>query len=86
MAAHELLDHDPAGNDRQIGGEATLAAKLAENRKIVVDDGHHHVGDQIVAIGAGKQNRTAVCRMIDHMNDQTHETVDKVFPSPRFFG
>jgi hypothetical protein len=57
---------------------------MAEHRHIVIDNGQKNVGRQVFAVGRREIGRPALCRVTDHMHDQPHKAIDKVFPTPRF--
>lgn len=82
---HLANDH-ATGDDRQVSRQAALAAKLAENRIVVVDDGEHNLGGEVFAIARRQHDRTTLSRVIDDVHDQAHEPVDEVFPRPRLVG
>jgi hypothetical protein len=83
-ALEQLPDDDPPGHHRQVGCQTALAAETAENCKVILDQGEHDVGAKIVAILAGEPNGLGSRRMIDHVNHQPEEAIDKVFPGPGF--
>ena len=70
-AAVDQFSHDhPAGDHRQVGRQAALAAKVPQHGEIVADDRQQHVGGQVLAVGRGEHDRPAAGRVIDHVNDQ----------------
>lgn len=86
LVREHLTNDHATGDDRQVGREAALATKLAENRVVVVDDREHDLRGEILAIARRQHNRATLSRVIDDVHDQAHEPVDEVFPRPRLVG
>ena len=75
-----LADDNPPGDDRQVSGQAALAAEVSQDGQIVLDDRQKNVGRQVLAIFAREPQRTALGRMIHDVNHQTHEAIHKILP------
>src|SRR5438067_3573720 len=50
VAAGQLADADPAGDDRQVGGQAGVAAELAEHPEVVGDDLQQDLGGDVLDV------------------------------------
>jgi len=61
-----------------------LQAKPPEQRKIVADDGHEELGDQILFVLGTDLERTRLGCVPDHVQHQPQETIDESFPGLRF--
>jgi len=84
VAALDQVPHDDAAcHHGQIGRQAAVATEVSQDGEIVLDDLKKNVRGQIVPVRFGNANGTAACGVIDDMNDQSHESVDKVLPRAR---
>jgi hypothetical protein len=79
LLEHFMDDHPPS-DDCQVGCQAALAAKMAQNGQVLFDDGQEDLSDQIFAVFRREAQRAALGRMVDDVNDESHEAVDEVFP------
>ena len=43
-----------------------------------------HFGRKIFAVCRRQIDRAALGRVVDHVHDQAHESINEIFPSPRF--
>ena len=82
-AINEFSHNDPAGDHRQVRGQAALAAKVPQHGKVVANDRQEHLGGQVLAVGRGEHDRPAPGGVVNHVDDQAGEPIDKVFPGPR---
>ena len=73
FALEDFPHNDPPGNHRQIGRQAALAAKMPENREIVLDDREKNLGAEVVQVLVRQADRSCLGRVIDHVNHQAHE-------------
>ena len=79
----DFADDDASSDDREIGGERTLTAKVPQDGKIVRQQRHEDFGAQIVRIVTRQRSRPGMSRVLDDMDEQSDESVDKVLPGPR---
>ena len=84
VAIDELPHHDAACDHREISGERALSAKMAQHGHVVIDDGQKHLAGQIFAICGRKIDRTALGRVVDHVDHEAHEAIYEVLPRTRF--
>src|SRR5438045_4544461 len=57
---------------------------MPQYRELVLDRLQEHLGAQVFSVLRRDQNPPAAGRMIDHVQHQAHEAIDKVFPGARF--
>jgi hypothetical protein len=79
----QLANDDATGHDRQIGGEAALAAKSAECGKIVGKERGKYFRRQVLEVLRCDANRTRLGRVVHDVDDQAQESIDEIFPGPR---
>ena len=77
------LPHDnPPGDHCQVRGQRTLTAKSTQGGKIVAEKFQKHIRTQVVDIVRREPDAARMSGMIDHVDEQTHEAIDKVLPRP----
>jgi hypothetical protein len=68
MTVYKFPHNDPPGDHRQVGCQRALAAKMAENRHIVLDDRQENLRRQILAIGRRQVDRPALGRVVNNVD------------------
>ena len=56
---------------------------MTQDREVVLDGVQKDLGTQIVAVLRRQSNASRLGRVVDHVDDQPHEPVHEIFPSPR---
>ena len=77
-------DHDPADENRQIGRKGRGIGKFAQKLFIVMPEGAKDLFTKIGTLFPREFDPAVAGGQIDGMQNQTEETVNKIFPSPRF--
>jgi hypothetical protein len=74
--------HAP-GDHGQISGQRAAPAEVAQRGHIVIHDSQKNFGRQIFAIRRRKIDTPALGGVINYVNHEAHEAIDKILPRPR---
>ena len=55
---------------------------MAQDGHVVIDDREEHFRRQILAVGRRKIDATALSRMVDYVNHESHESINEILPGP----
>lgn len=79
---YQFAHDDTAGNDREVSGQTTLAAKCSQDRKVVLQDFEKHVSAKIFAILVHQADRSSARGVIHNVHHQSQKTIHERFPGP----
>ena len=82
LVLEHLSDDDSPGNHGQVGCQTGLATKVSKNGKIILDQVQKDLGTEVIAIIRREPHASGVGRVIDDVNHQTQEPIDKILPCP----
>ena len=75
-------DNDAADHHRQIRGQTAVRLVFPEKPELIVCQSRKDPLTQSIAILRLKPDFPLADCMIDHMQDETEKSIDKIFPSP----
>jgi hypothetical protein len=78
------MDAGPPSDDRQIGRQAAVAAKLPKNAVVIGDDLEEDLRTNILDILRAEGRAADVGGVVNDVIDQAEEAINKVVPGPRF--
>ena len=78
-----LADHNTTGNDRQVGCQRTPGTEAPQRRKVVGQQGQKHLRTQVVDVVGCQPDAAGMGRVIDHVHEQTDESVHEITPGAR---
>ena len=79
----ELPDSHTSGHDRQVGSQAAMPSKSSQDGKVVLNDVQEDFSCQIFHVLGHEPNGTGLGSMVDDMDHQTEESIDKILPGTR---
>ena len=82
----DLSDDDSTRNNREISGQGRLASKAFQNGHVVGEEGDENLGTEVVDIVWNELSTAGVGGVIDDVDEQSDESVYKVFPRTGLFG
>src|SRR5439155_18898908 len=82
-SASQLMDTDTTRNDGQVGGEAALRPKLAQNGIIAGHDLQKDFRCEVFGVFRSQGHAAQVARVMNDVIDQAQEAVNEIVPSAR---
>lgn len=82
-ATDHFMDDNPPTDDGEVCIERRVTTKPAQNLRIVGEQCQKNVRGQIVNVVRRKRNTASVSGVLNHLDEQSGEAVDKRFPTAR---
>lgn len=82
----DLSNDNPPGNHRQVSGQRRLPAEAFQDGHVVGEERHEDFGTEVVDVVRNELSTAGVGSVIDHVDEQSDESVNKVFPRTGLFG
>ena len=82
----DLSDHDPSRNDCQVSCQRRLPTEAFKNGHVVGEQGDKDLGAEVVDVVRDELSAAGLGGVIDDVDEQSDESVYKVFPRTRLFG
>ena len=81
-----LSNDNPPGNHRQVRGQRRLPAEAFEDRHVVGEERDEDFGTEVVDVVRNELSTAGVSGVINDVDEQSDESVNKVFPRTGLFG
>ena len=82
----DLSDDDSSRDDREVCRQRRLSAEAFQDGHVVGEERDKHLGTEVVDVVRNELSTASVGRVIDDVDEQSDESVDKVLPRTRLLG
>ena len=86
FSASHLADNDSSRDHCQVGRQRTFATESTESSVIISEKSDENLGTKVVDVVRRKPDTTGVSGVINDVDEEPDESIDKVLPRPRLFG